>query len=457
MRWPPEPAPATAPGPSRRVDYISPIVHEDYESPRAYSPSSVPRSPSSSFSSRSRSRSRSIDRRHKRRRSPRSIGRVDGREAREYGDQRQGRENRPHKRTPRNETQRVGTRTNNRSRPDPSRDLPAGRFPQRPVEGGTPIVITRDKGKQRATQVEAESTEDHEFPAQSLPTSPTGDDSPPTEAPKARNEKPPRTRHFRLKDLVQAHLVSTPRLTGSTPSSGPQTPLGVTDVPAPSSSLLGRLPNAPSPAPVREADTARDSAPTLSIKGAARASSSLSAPQIMARTRARLAELRNTSVAGVQPSAIAADDTSSPSPNGPSADSRAETPSRDAVRLARDQLLSRLEHEKRSLHLGASDHTGTSPPATGARATADGNHIASNNYGIDGEGTETGDASAAMEARLRSEASLRVRLAAEKRAAAEGAHNAEQTDVCGGDGSGSAAATGLMEGALRARLQERRR
>ncbi|EIN06523.1 hypothetical protein PUNSTDRAFT_53962 [Punctularia strigosozonata HHB-11173 SS5] len=459
-RWQHEPEP----GPSRRLGYLSPRVRDDYESPRARSTGESPlRSPASSISSRERSR----DSLRHYRRSSISGGRVCQGKARgyddEHEDQRLAREYGLDERTPGEESQRARTRarSRSRSRPSASRDCPEQRVPREPENHDTPIVTARDKGKHRATeapQAEVGASPNDGVPVGSLPT-PSLHSTPNEPSPKVAHGNPaPRTRPFRLKDLVQAHLGTAPAISRTTRSKTSSLQRAVSDT-ATEPSITPQS-HAPSSAPVDETETSpHRSESTLTTKGAAGVSASLSAPQIMARTRARLAALRNESVAGVQPSAYSQkpEDTSSQSHEGPDhpfgnppTDESGDTsvnPASKSVDMARRRLLNKLVREKRDLR--SSVHTGLSPPATSA--LTEGNQ--GDSSGI-GEGNETGDASAAMEARLRNEALLHVRLAAEKRVAAS-AGRAGQTHVNGFQGSSALA--GSREEALKARLHERRR
>lgn len=142
----------------------------------------------------------------------------------------------------------------------------------------------------------------------------------------------------------------------------------------------------------------------------------LSAPEIMARTRARLASLKNEAVAGVPPTSVALSDSDSVSPGNAAPNS-----SREGARV---RLLNRLELAKRQT---PSPNNVVPDPAlsnTGPNPTT--------KEGLDSQ----------AELKLRMQAQVRIRLAAEKRAA-DGGYS-QHVD---GDG---------REESLRAKLKERR-
>jgi hypothetical protein len=154
----------------------------------------------------------------------------------------------------------------------------------------------------------------------------------------------------------------------------------------------------------------------------------LSGPDIMARTRARLAKLKNEPVAGVPPTADL---------NDPNHEDRQQSSTGDDIRA---RLLNRLEEEKRQIISPEQV-----PPQT-ALLTHETNM-----------GSTSGLDSQAAEAKLRMQAQVRVRLAAEKRAAEEPPLSSPaQKDVMNGANEEVAKGFGGREESLRAKLREKR-
>jgi hypothetical protein len=168
----------------------------------------------------------------------------------------------------------------------------------------------------------------------------------------------------------------------------------------------------------------------------------LSAPEIMARTRARLAKLKNEPVAGILPTASEQLDDSHGDYSGKAGVGK--HPSRpfsdDDIRT---RLLNRLEEEKRQTTLpveAASPRAALSPADTSRDFTAKSD-------------------SQAAEAKLRMQAQVRVRLAAAKRVTAGQVPDEtfEPRDVhMHGMGQGARKDSGQREESLRVTLRERR-
>lgn len=144
----------------------------------------------------------------------------------------------------------------------------------------------------------------------------------------------------------------------------------------------------------------------------------LSASDVMARTRARLAKLKNEPVAGVSPSAA------SPTPI------MEQQPTPSTIHDIRARLLSRLDQEKR---LGAQ---AVEQNPTGTNEVLD--NESGSNAGLDPQAL-------AAESKLRKQAQVRVRLAAAKR---NGSTLKSNTDDTG--------ASSAREESLKDKLRERR-
>lgn len=317
--------------------------------------------------------------------------------------------------------------TNNRSTRSPSPFF----GPQRPDEAV-------DKGKQRATQnqekeiIDVDKEDEDERPS-IVPVI-----EPPT---RLRNSRQPRNRS--LLESVQAHLGSSSERTGSSrrvvlmdqdPSVTSRDSFNSTQVqddaskpemsskPSPLTRLDGHdtmaLPASPTAVGMQGLEITEPSSMT--------SRKALSPPEIMARTRARLAQLKDEHVAGVSPV----------SPVTEVAISLLNTPQDDISSSslrgdARAQLLNRLEDAKTQILTGEESSPGTAPSTT---------HSGTNS-------TPNVDADLqAAEAKLRKMAQVRIRLAAAKRAAGEQP----------GPSKFVASNKEGREESLRARLRERR-
>jgi E3 ubiquitin-protein ligase Topors len=168
----------------------------------------------------------------------------------------------------------------------------------------------------------------------------------------------------------------------------------------------------------------------------------LSAPEIMARTRARLAKLKNEPVAGVLPTASEQLDGGHDDRSGEAGAGKhpSQPFSDDDIRT---RLLNRLEEEKRQITLPAeeaSPHSALSPADTSRDSRAESD-------------------SQAAEAKLRMQAQVRVRLAAAKRVTVGHVPDeaSESRDVQMHEtGQGARKDFGQREESLRATLRERR-
>jgi hypothetical protein len=154
--------------------------------------------------------------------------------------------------------------------------------------------------------------------------------------------------------------------------------------------------------------------------------SRLSAPEIMARTRARLAKLKNEPVAGVLPTSGEADGHD----RAGAAKHSSRSFSNDDIRA---RLLNRLEEDKSQITLPAEQalpRPALSPPDTSWSSKAE----------LDSQ---------AVEAKLRMQAQVRVRLAAAKRATGDHVQDEDVEKDVHKD-------FGQREESLRATLRERR-
>jgi len=202
----------------------------------------------------------------------------------------------------------------------------------------------------------------------------------------------------------------------------------------PTPSLLARLPDPQPPPPSAIAIDTADESRIVDIDSAP-PKPRLSAPEIMARTRARLARLKNEALAGVSTS----ESDLIQNGHGPANEGTLRTSSNDNVRA---RLVRGLEEDKRLI---AAPAQSSAHPA--ASSAADGNL---------NSGTRSD--SEVAEVKLRMQALLRVRLAAAKRLAGEphsgvsvgneGRINGAREDVNGEFRS--------REDSLRTRLWERR-
>ena len=159
----------------------------------------------------------------------------------------------------------------------------------------------------------------------------------------------------------------------------------------------------------------------------------LTGPEIMARTRARLAKLKNEPVAGVLPASADLFQ------NGQDkVDRSTPQPSHDDIRT---RLFRRLEEEKR--HIPAPEHLA---PSAASLSTPDANQSSS-----------TRSDPQAAEVKLRMQAQLRVRLAAAKRGTGEPSGGSGKKEV-GRNGIEDAVDVdfGRREESLRTKLRERR-
>jgi E3 ubiquitin-protein ligase Topors len=159
----------------------------------------------------------------------------------------------------------------------------------------------------------------------------------------------------------------------------------------------------------------------------------LSGPEIMARTRARLAKLKNETVAGVLPTSALESGMIQHARDGADEDT-----SNNDIRA---RLFRRLEEEKRM-----KSSPGHLSPRPAALPTADANP--NSDVSLDAQ---------AAEVKLRMQAQLRIRLAAAKRDAVQHSDGTLGNEVgAGGIGEDMGTDFGKREELLRTRLKERR-
>lgn len=288
-----------------------------------------------------------------------------------------------------------------------SRSLSSSRSvfgPERPERPPTPDR----KGKRRAdSDVDPEVTPVDEGQSNVEPiASPKANDAP---AVVMRNLRPPRNRG--LLESVQAHLGSNSRSRSNMQkrNAEPAEPVSITtqinahmaayaaedNVQSPT--LAARLSNEIEVQPSRF-DT---SAPVVNIahpeNGAPAPARRYSAPEIMARTRARLARLKNEPVAGISPDDVRSGHDSEP-PQTPS-------PSSSTTKMDnRAKLMDRLEDAKRQVRVGSTAAEISGPTLSKTDSTSK---------------PPVDTISQQAERKLRQQAHLRIKLAVAKRTAVD--------------------------------------